>query len=133
MPLIYFFIVETAGRSLEQIDRWFVAHPGWFVHKVQDSETTSKIGDGLFVKPNAHLSDGAVSGDDDDAEARAVRAPLKRGESGESESMVKDFERMYDGSLDRGRKRSESSLYRLDSDDEGDLGDKYDKWENRSP
>lgn len=47
--------------------------------------------------------------------------------------MVKDFERMYDGSLDRSRKRSESSLYRLESDDEGDLGDKYDKWENRSP
>lgn len=84
VPLIYFFIVETAGKSLEQIDRWFAAHPGWFVHKVQDSET-SKIGNGLFVKPNAHHhSDGRASGEND-AEARAVRAPLKRGEWGERE------------------------------------------------
>ena len=37
MPIIYYFIVETAGKSLEQIDRWFAANPGWLVHKAGDT------------------------------------------------------------------------------------------------
>ena len=120
VPLIFFFIVETAGKSLEQIDRWFAANPGWFVHKVRDGET-SKLG---FLKPNGHVPGRRSS--EDDAEARAVRAPLKHAGSGESESMVKDFERRYDGSLERSRKRSESKIYRVGSHDEEDLGDRYD-------
>lgn len=33
VPLVYFLVVETAGKSLEEIDRWFAAHPDWLVHK----------------------------------------------------------------------------------------------------
>jgi hypothetical protein len=33
VPLIYYFLVETRGRSLEETDRWFHSNPGWFVHK----------------------------------------------------------------------------------------------------
>lgn len=33
VPIIYYLIVETAGKSLEQIDKWFAANPGWLVHK----------------------------------------------------------------------------------------------------
>ncbi|KAG8525585.1 uncharacterized protein KY384_009229 [Bacidia gigantensis] len=99
VPLIYFFIVETAGKSLEQIDRWFAAHPGWFVHKIRDR-----------------------SDEEDEGEERDVRAPLKHQESDESDSMVKDFERRYDGSLERSRRRtSGESLYKVGSrDSEGD-------------
>jgi len=37
VPVVYYFIVETAGKSLEQIDRWFAANPGWLVHKAGDT------------------------------------------------------------------------------------------------
>lgn len=37
MPLIYYFLVETRGRSLEETDRWFHSNPGWFVHKADHS------------------------------------------------------------------------------------------------
>ena len=37
MPLIYYFLVETRGRSLEETDRWFHSNPGWFVHKANHS------------------------------------------------------------------------------------------------
>ena len=33
IPLIYYFVVETAGLSLEEIDGWFAANPGWRVDK----------------------------------------------------------------------------------------------------
>lgn len=36
VPIIYYFIVETAGKSLEQIDKWFALNPGWFVHRASD-------------------------------------------------------------------------------------------------
>lgn len=42
VPIIYYFIVETAGKSLEQIDKWFAANPGWFVHKASDVSYTEK-------------------------------------------------------------------------------------------
>ena len=80
VPLIYFLIVETAGKSLEQIDRWFAANPGWLVHKRGDSTSISA-----------------------DEESRGLRARLKRQISDESQSMIKDFERTerrYDGSLE---------------------------------
>ena len=41
VPIIYYFIVETAGKSLEQIDRWFAANPGWLVHKAGDTAFTN--------------------------------------------------------------------------------------------
>ena len=36
VPIVYYLIVETAGKSLEQIDKWFAANPGWLVHKAGD-------------------------------------------------------------------------------------------------
>lgn len=36
VPRIYYFIVETAGKSLEQFDKWFDMNPGWFVHETSD-------------------------------------------------------------------------------------------------
>ena len=33
VPVVYYLVVETSGRSLEQIDRWFELNPGWLVHK----------------------------------------------------------------------------------------------------
>ena len=103
VPFIYFFIVETAGKSLEQIDRWFAANPGWLVHKASKD-------------PGFR---------DDDAEGRGSRTLLKqREESDESESMVKDFqrvERRYDGSLERTRRRSSnSSLYKIEGNEDED-------------
>ena len=74
VPIIYYLIVETAGKSLEQIDRWFAANPGWLVHKAGDTAFTNRdaaLG-GYGQVPNA--------GD-------------------ESERMVKDYEqhgRTYD-------------------------------------
>ena len=105
VPIIYFLIVETAGKSLEQIDRWFAANPGWLVHRTSDSTSTFS-----------------------DEESRSMRAPLKHQDSNESESMVKDFERSerrYDGSLERARKRNSSgSLYKI-QDDEEEEGEEY--------
>jgi hypothetical protein len=37
VPFVYYFIVETAGRSLEQIDLWFKNNPGWRVDKADHS------------------------------------------------------------------------------------------------
>lgn len=37
VPVVYFLIVETAGKSLEQIDRWFAVNPGWLVHKTMNA------------------------------------------------------------------------------------------------
>ncbi|KAF2875994.1 hypothetical protein BDV95DRAFT_603372 [Massariosphaeria phaeospora] len=36
VPFVYYYIVETAGKSLEEIDRWFASHPGWRVDKVKE-------------------------------------------------------------------------------------------------
>ena len=49
VPIIYYFIVETAGKSLEQIDKWFALNQSWFVHKAgdvsyRDDESTTKEG-----------------------------------------------------------------------------------------
>ena len=37
VPLVYFLVPETRGRSLEQTDRWFEDNPGWLVHKADHS------------------------------------------------------------------------------------------------
>lgn len=37
VPLVYYFVVETSGRGLEETDRWFQQNPGWFVHKANHS------------------------------------------------------------------------------------------------
>ncbi|KAI0469695.1 general substrate transporter [Xylariaceae sp. FL0804] len=33
IPLIYFLVVETKGRRLEDMDHWFEANKSWFVHR----------------------------------------------------------------------------------------------------
>ena len=73
VPVIYFLIVETAGKSLEQIDRWFAQNPGWLVHKAGDSTSTSST----RVHSNGSLHD---------------RLPLNHEESDESEGMIKAHE-----------------------------------------
>ncbi|KAK4933822.1 hypothetical protein LTR66_015880, partial [Elasticomyces elasticus] len=37
VPAVYYLVVETRGRSLEQIDRWFLANPAWLVHRADHS------------------------------------------------------------------------------------------------
>lgn len=39
VPIVYYLIVETAGKSLEQIDRWFAANPSWLVHRADHACT----------------------------------------------------------------------------------------------
>jgi hypothetical protein len=33
VPLVYYLVVETQGKSLEETDRWFEANKGWLVHQ----------------------------------------------------------------------------------------------------
>jgi hypothetical protein len=42
VPFVYYFIVETAGKSLEQIDRWFASNPGWRVDKSSKEEVLTE-------------------------------------------------------------------------------------------
>lgn len=37
VPLVYYLVVETGGRSLEDTDRWFEENPGWLVHRANHS------------------------------------------------------------------------------------------------
>ncbi|KAF2726186.1 general substrate transporter [Polychaeton citri CBS 116435] len=37
VPLVYYVVVETRGRSLEETDRWFEANRAWLVHKADHS------------------------------------------------------------------------------------------------
>lgn len=59
VPLVYYFVVETSGRSLEDTDRWFEHHPGWFVHKANhsrgvDMTQTGEDGIGLMGLADDH-------------------------------------------------------------------------------
>ena len=73
VPIIYFLVVETAGKSLEQIDRWFAQNPSWLVHKAGDVNTTSST----RTYSNGSMHD---------------RLPLNREESDENEGMIKAHE-----------------------------------------
>jgi len=111
VPLIYFLIVETAGKSLEQIDRWFAQNPGWLVHKASDSAFT----------------DGAAG--------PGGNTPLPRHEPEETQGMVKAYREEnqrplyhYDGkvSVESGTVRkmvSEESLERFGVYDEDEIFD----------
>ena len=50
VPVIYYLVVETAGKSLEQIDEWFKSNPGWLVHRA--------------IQSSARDSDALQNGDD---------------------------------------------------------------------
>lgn len=82
VPIIYFLIVETAGKSLEQIDKWFAMNPGWLVHKAGDTA----------------FADGNGSGE---------RTPLQGPE--ENESMVKAYEQQEGRRYSDGRRYSEGA------------------------
>ena len=73
VPLIYFLVVETAGKSLEQIDQWFASNTGWLVHKAGQAAVTIKNG------AAATLANGGA------------HEEMRQGN--ESESMVKAYER----------------------------------------
>ena len=46
VPIVYYLVVETAGRSLEQIDRWFELNPSWLVHKADHSPAFERMATG---------------------------------------------------------------------------------------
>lgn len=37
VPVVYYLVVETAGKTLEQVDEWFATNPGLLVHRVHHS------------------------------------------------------------------------------------------------
>ena len=43
VPIIYFLVVETAGRSLEMVDRWFEWNAGWLVHGLDHSPVFERV------------------------------------------------------------------------------------------
>lgn len=101
VPIIYYFVVETAGKSLEQIDRWFAANPGWLVHKAGDTAFTTSGND-------------AVVG-------RYGRVPTTAAED-ESERMVKDEHR--DGTYDEDVRPigDDDEIFALEDEEQGDDG-----------
>ena len=98
VPIIYYFIVETAGKSLEQIDRWFAANPGWLVHKAGDTAFTAMNGEG-----DAGGGYGRVAPDD------------------EGERMGKDYEqhdrRAYDEDM---RPIGDDDIFAIEDGEQGD-------------
>ena len=74
VPIVYFLVVETAGQSLEQIDRWFAQNPGWLVHNASEKRLT--------VSTSRVQSNGSLH----------VPISLSREESDESEGMIKAHE-----------------------------------------
>ena len=41
VPMVYFLLIETAGHSVEEIDKWAEDNPGWLVHKVNLSSPSA--------------------------------------------------------------------------------------------
>jgi hypothetical protein len=74
VPLVYYLVVETRGRSLEQTDRWFAANPGWLVHKADHSiaatmngALNTRIGSlGVAEDQEAMMRQFEIAADDDD-------------------------------------------------------------------
>ena len=99
VPIIYFLVVETAGKSLEQIDQWFAANTGWLVHKAGTAASA------VANVPNALATGGATG--------HVVE--MREGNS-EGESMVKAYEK------DRRRRRSyDVDMRPVDDDDDDDF------------
>lgn len=42
IPIVYFFYPETAGRSLEDIDRFFMANQSIFIHTDPDAKSEKR-------------------------------------------------------------------------------------------
>lgn len=65
VPMVYYFVVETKGRRLEDTDRWFEANRAWLVHKADHSVHNGGAIGGDDYRPRA---DGA---DDNEAMMKA--------------------------------------------------------------
>lgn len=74
VPLVYYLVVETRGRSLEETDRWFEENPGWLVHKA-DHAVKGRMGEG----------EGLALG-------RLGKLRVDTGADGDREAMMGDFE-----------------------------------------
>jgi hypothetical protein len=68
IPVIYFLVVETAGLSLEEIDRWFEDNPGWLVHKAK-TFSSKDVGGEAMDEEHCGLvrEDGEANESDGDA------------------------------------------------------------------
>ncbi|KAI7657558.1 hypothetical protein KC318_g11737 [Hortaea werneckii] len=86
VPLVYYLVVETQGRSLETVDAWFAANPQWLVHKANHSaapETTQINGRGLAKlhiadDHEAMMSAFAVTSDGDENDSLRSDSPVTR-------------------------------------------------------
>lgn len=86
VPLVYYLVVETSGRSLEDTDRWFEENPGWLVHRA--NHTIDRTGmNGLLGKTRGGLQIAddhesmmaafQVAADDED-EVSSLDSPVTR-------------------------------------------------------
>ncbi|KAK3713197.1 hypothetical protein LTR37_008630 [Vermiconidia calcicola] len=75
VPLVYYLVVETQGRSLEQTDRWFEKNPGWLVHRADHSVNAGLNGSvggrmramGVAEDHEAMMDEFELTADDDDS------------------------------------------------------------------
>lgn len=75
VPLVYYLVVETQGRSLEQTDRWFEKNPGWLVHRADHSVNAGLNGSvggrmramGVAEDHEAMMEEFELTADDDDS------------------------------------------------------------------
>ncbi|KAK5720819.1 hypothetical protein LTR15_006781 [Elasticomyces elasticus] len=79
VPLVYYLVVETQGRSLESTDQWFLRNTAWLVHKADHSNARpSSIADGIHLDPIQTAEDHEAMmtvfevGDDDASEVSAA-------------------------------------------------------------
>ncbi|KAK5713401.1 hypothetical protein LTR17_017582 [Elasticomyces elasticus] len=79
VPLVYYLVVETQGRSLEDTDDWFARNTAWLVHKADHSTAgSSSIADGIHLAPLQTAKDHEAMmtafevGDDDASEVSAA-------------------------------------------------------------
>lgn len=98
VPIIYFLVVETAGKSLEQIDQWFAANTGWLVHKAGGGAASAA----------ATLAGGS-----------AGHIEMRQGT--EHESMVRAYEQERRRSYDADMRVMDEDDFALE-DEEGDDG-----------
>jgi hypothetical protein len=88
VPLVYYLVVETRGRSLEDTDHWFENNLKWLVHKadhsVENKEANGFAGKRLGVlgvadDHQAMMRDFEFSvADDDDDDASSFGSPVMR-------------------------------------------------------
>ncbi|KAI7362340.1 general substrate transporter [Hortaea werneckii] len=87
VPLVYYVVVETQGRSLETVDAWFAGNPQWLVHKANHSaapETSQVNGRGGLAKLHiaddheAMMSAFAVTSEGDENDSLRSDSPVSR-------------------------------------------------------